>query len=67
MAAVGRRPGLRRGLLKRQLFQHFRNQVGMKPAADLNADQEHYLDVLSDLVAACEDQHTKPLGRIVPR
>lgn len=31
---------------------------------DLNADQEDYLDLLSDLVAAYEDQHAKPLRRI---
>jgi HTH-type transcriptional regulator / antitoxin HigA len=31
---------------------------------DLNADQDDYLDLLSDLVAAYEDEHVKPLRKI---
>lgn len=31
---------------------------------ELNADQDDYLDLLSDLVAAYEEQHAKPLRRI---
>ena len=31
---------------------------------ELNADQDDYLDLLSDLVAAYEEQHVKPLRRI---
>jgi len=31
---------------------------------DLNPDQDDFLDLLSDLVAAYEDEHVKPLRRI---
>ena len=31
---------------------------------ELNADQDDYLDLLSDLVADYEEQHAKPLRRI---
>ena len=31
---------------------------------ELNADQDDYLDLLSDLISAYEEQHAKPLRRI---
>jgi len=45
-------------------YENAREIVDQLAGHELNADQDDYLDLLSDLVAAFEEQHAKPLRRI---
>lgn len=71
--AVARLPKTYAGLIAWHVPRPLRDKADYENAVEiadqmagheLNADQDDYLDLLSDLVAAYEEQHAKPLRRI---